>query len=74
MKFQLEQIETRSLITDPISLAGVSMGLPLVWGLLGLTRTSSLAGRLATGHGSQVAQGQGNVSGKPTAEFVPGPR
>jgi len=27
---RLDQMEPRSLITDPISLAGLSMGLPLV--------------------------------------------
>ena len=42
MKFnRLDQMEPRSLITDPISLAGLSMGLPLVWGILGLTRIGS---------------------------------
>ena len=67
-KIRLEQVEPRSLITDPLSLAGLSMGLPAVWGILGFTRASGLAGNSASpglleAHGGGEAAAQGNALG-----------
>ncbi|MFI5460085.1 MAG: hypothetical protein ACHRXM_32095, partial [Isosphaerales bacterium] len=36
---RLDQLEPKSLITDPINLAGVSVGLPVLWGIFGSPRS-----------------------------------
>ena len=70
---RLDQMEPRSLITDPISLAGLSMGLPAVWGLLGLTRASGLGGDSATS-GLLAAQGGSQTPGQGSAMAVSQPQ
>ena len=70
---RLDQMEPRSLITDPISLAGLSMGLPLVWGILGLTRTNGLGGD-STAAGLLAAQGGSQTPGQGSAMAVSQPQ
>ncbi len=72
-KFRVDQMEPRSLITDPISLAGLSMGLPLVWGILGLTRTNGLGGD-STAAGLLAAQGGSQTPGQGSAMAVSQPQ
>ena len=74
-KIRLEQVEPRSLITDPLSLAGLSMGLPAVWGILGFTRAGALGGNAgstdllaAQGGGEPAGEGNALAANQPLAQ------